>query len=109
MKVIEYAEIAWAEMKPYVYGGEQCDQIIPKWYGWFDGDMDGDYSDSFDLDAKGFPPGTKITISVPVCPNCQEKSDHSMFNNFPKEGTNFQELKCDCGFDWTNWTYDEYS
>ena len=96
MGELEYKEIMWAEMKPDVYDGENCDQITPRWECYADGDMDSDYFDEIKLHSKSFPPGTKISISVPCCPKCGV----------------IQELcKTDegCDFNWEDWTFNEYS
>lgn len=90
---MQYREIAWAEMKPDVYGGENCDEHIPGWSTYFDGDKEGeDFLKTLGLKAKHFPPGTKVVISVPCCPKCEETCE-----------------MCDCGFDWHEWADIEYS
>lgn len=86
-------EIMWAEMKPDCYGGETCDQIVPMWECFALGDVDSDHSsDDIVLDPKLFPAGTKISVTVPLCPECSEQPDI-----------------CDCGFDWESWTVEQYS
>jgi hypothetical protein len=80
-------------MEPDVYGGENCDEHIPGWTAYFHGDMDGDGgSPCLELAAKTFPPGTRVIVQMPVCPECDE----------------IQEF-CDCGFDWKEWASNEYS
>ena len=46
--------------------------------------------------AENFPPGTKIEVSIPICPECDTPAE-------------LNELDCDCGFDWESWTLDIYS
>lgn len=100
-------ETMWAEMKPYCYGGASCDQILPRWDAYADGDMDSDDSlRTLNLNARTFPPGTRVVISEPVCPNCGEGRD--VIFPRPKRGSLFAP-KCDCGFDWGAWTRDQFS
>lgn len=100
-------ETMWAEMKPDCYGGETCDQIEPRWYTYAAGDKQGGYEhDPLILDARGFPPGTKIVISEPVCPKCGDQREH-IFPH-PETGVAFVN-KCDCGFDWDAWVLEQYS
>ena len=93
----EYTEIMRAEMKPDVYGGEKCDEVIPRWEAYADGDMDSDTFDhNIELDCRGFPPGTRVIISVPCCPDCGQdvemcQQDHS------------------CNYSWDEWVQNEYS
>ena len=94
---MEYQEIMWAEAKPDVYDGENCDQIRPLWEAYADGDMDSDTFDhSIELCCKTFPPGTKVVISVPCCPECGQQVEMCRTD----EG---------CEFDWDEWVQNEYS
>ncbi len=85
-----------AEMKPDVYDGDSCDQVRPRWWAQAEGDMEGSYVDVITFDSKQFPPGTRVTLSLPCCPECHqvaelcEQDDH-------------------CDFDWKQWTMNEYS
>ena len=99
-----YREVQWAEMKPDTYAGDSCDEIEPRWEGHAEGDKgDADTFDTMKLAAKTFPPGTKVVISVPCCPNCQETADFAL-NHKTGEMEN-----CECGFDWPEWTRITYS
>ena len=94
---LEYQAIMWAEMKPYVYGGQNCDEVCPMWHAFAEGDMDSDTFDHpIELCCKTFPPGTKVVVSVPCCPEC---------------GQDAEMCKADdcCGFDWDAWVHTEYS
>lgn len=92
---MKYKEIAWAEMKPDCYGGEDCDEVIPQWWEFYDGDTEDDEGEeSINFAAKNYPPGAKITVTVPLCPKCDE--DQEMHNSE------------DCDFDWSVWTKDTY-
>ena len=93
----EYKAIMWAEMKPDVYGGEKCDEVIPMWEAYGDGDMDSDTFDhNIELDCKTFPPGTRVIISVPCCPDCGQEVEMCQQD----EG---------CAYDWDGWVQNEYS
>ena len=106
-KSIELRETMWAEMKPDCYGGETCDQIAPRWYTYAAGDKEGGYEhEPLELAAHTFPPGTKVIVSEPVCPQCNEVRAHK----YPpiKAGPTFA-AKYDCGFDWDAWTEGKYA
>lgn len=94
-----------AEMQPDLYGGDDCDQRIPQWFTYGEGDKDGDTSsDPLELFAANFPPGTQVLVMEPVCPLCGETR---ALKNFPN-GPGFQD-KCACGFDWRAWEEEHYS
>lgn len=98
---MRYIETMWAEQAPDVYDGPNCDQQRPDWRGSAMGDKDGtqeSIGNLIELKADTFPAGTKVVISVPICPECEESSDLAN-----KDG------KCDCGFDWKEWAGAEYS
>lgn len=107
MNPIKRDETMWAEMKPDVYGGENCDEILPRWHCYAAGDKDSDYqAEPLTLDARTFPPGTKITISEPLCPSCGEFREPKYPT--PKIGPVYGGV-CRCGFDWDAWVLDNYS
>jgi hypothetical protein len=58
--------------------------------------MDSDFSDTIELMAEHFPPGTKITIEEPECPKCHQVV-----------GLCRQDEMCD--FDWDQWVLEQYS
>jgi len=83
----------WGEMKPDIYGGKNADEHTPQWFIYAEGDMDSDtISDPLQLDPKHFPPGTRIEISEPHCPECEMTPND-----------------CCCGFNWKAWTEEKYS
>lgn len=108
MTEIERRETQWAVADPDVYSGPRCDRVRPRWYCWAAGDKGGgDYQfRSLGLDAKIFPPGTKVTIAEPLCPGCKELREPTL--PWPKHPP-FYAAKCRCGFDWEEWTRDEFS
>jgi hypothetical protein len=96
-----------AEMNPDMYGGKECDQMEPRWWCYADGDKDGDFNhEPLTLDAQLFPPGTVISIQEPTCPKCEETREPI---NQPVLGGPTFLAKCRCGFDWDNWTAEQYS
>jgi hypothetical protein len=93
MGKLEYEEIMRAELKVDVYDGPNCDQHKKYWNAYAEGDkQDDDFSEDINLSLKQFPPGTKIVVSVPLCPECYLSAE-----------------LCDCGFDWKNWVEEQYS
>ena len=71
----------WAEQAPYIYDGPNCDQHRPDWRTneAGSGETDSGGEDLVQLKADCFPAGTKIVISVPLCPECGESSDLGHF------------------------------
>ena len=91
MKELRYREIAWATRTVDYYIEDE--QETAMWESYFDGDKEGGTDkDDIVLKASTFPPGTKITISMPECPKCE----------------NTQEM-CTCGFDWKAWASGKWS
>lgn len=104
---IKYQITQWAEMSPDVYGGAKCDKIVPRWKAGALSDMgDSDTLLILKLAARTFPPGTKITIEEPACPTCGELREP--IYPMPSRKPIFSG-PCTCGFDWDNWTQDQYS
>lgn len=107
MPDISYRATMWAEMKPDCYGGKTCDQIRPRWYTYADGDKDASYeNEPLNLAARSFPPGTKVTVQEPSCPECGDQRSPKWPT--PKRGPIY-EGPCTCGFDWDGWVLDQYS
>jgi len=103
----EWRETMWAEMKPDCYGGEGCDEIVPGWATYAEGDKQGgDGEAALELAARTFPPGTKVTISEPTCPQCGDLREPIF--PIPAEGPLYAG-PCDCGFDWDAWVLEQYS
>jgi hypothetical protein len=107
-------ETMWADMKPDCYGGKSCEQIVPKWSCYAEGDKDGEGGVALlSYHPILFPPGTKIVVSQPVCPTCNEVPSRSMnpVEITGEGGDKWQEYKwsCDCDFDWREWAIDQYS
>lgn len=99
---MKYIEVMWAEQYPDIYSGSNCDEIKADWctseLGGKEGPTGG--MNEIGLRADTFPPGTRVTISVPVCPECGESSELAF---------HCKNDRCDCGFDWKSWITDKYS
>lgn len=93
----KYQEIGRAELKVDCYDGKTFDQHRPTWHGFFDGDRDGgEIGGTLTLDVSNFRPGTIITISEPVCPDCHASREEC-------------ERDDDCAFNWRGWDEDRYA
>ena len=106
---IERKNFSWAELRPDCYAGDSCEEIAPRWYAETEGDMSPEEGiQSLDFPAHLFPPGTKITVEVPVCPQC-----HEMPMPYPMPGSKksdyIRQCRCGCGFDWEAWAIDRFS
>lgn len=103
---IERRETMSATMQPDMYDGPTCDQMRPRWYCFADGDKQADYQDAaLELDPKLFPPGTRVVVFEPICPQCKETREPNYKNGKYLPGF---AAKCRCGFDWEAWTANEY-
>ena len=99
-RVPEYIEEMEIEAHPDVYGGEKCDEIILGWTADVPKEGKGPIGDVLELLARAYPPGTKVTIHVPCCPECQEPAGM------------LEDVLADCfscGFSWTDWVKEEFS
>ena len=106
MTNMKYQETMWAEMKPDLYAGPDCDKLKPQWELHADGDMDSGNQTTIKLSARTFPPGTKIVISEPTCPECGELREPKN----PGRGAAVIVYggPCLCGFDWDAWVGEQY-
>lgn len=109
----EFRETMWAEMKPDCYGGKHCNELRPRWEAYAEGDKDEDTTDTIDLAASTFPPGTKIVVSEPVCPICDSTPSRSLKQEtfHDEDGNEITEYTwtCQCNFDWRTHALNEYS
>ena len=101
----QYRDIAWAELQCDVYDVKT--EKTKSWYAYVDGDMDGD-SDTgpFVVYVQHHPPGTKIVVSVPLCPKCgQDRSDceEEQRNRDPADSD-----IDDCAFNWKMWDEERF-
>jgi hypothetical protein len=95
-EVTEFQEVIWGEMSPDVYAGPSCNEVEPRWHLFCEGDMDSDFSEDFALSAKHFPPGTKVSVQQPCCPDCGEIAELCAADD------------C-CEFDWKAWALSKFS
>jgi hypothetical protein len=95
MKMAErvYNTSAWGEVKADVY-----DDHKPYIEMSCEGDMGSTREDDVNIDSKRWPPGTKILIETPCCPECETDAELADDNG-----------KCECGLDWKIWAEEQYS
>lgn len=91
-------ETSWAELATDIYDGAECNEHRPRWMASVEKEGMVEIGPIVELDAEHFPPGTKIRIMEPVCPECGDTpwKDHAQW-------------VCSCGFNWKEWTEREYS
>jgi len=102
----------WAELAPDVYDGPKCDQVKPQWRVVAEGDKDGpDDQQELQLNCRHFPPGTKVTVSVPCCPNPKCGMSIKIFGFDPPrtDEDEWKVGKCESGFDWKDWMEGQYT
>ena len=101
---ITFTETMWAEMRPDVYRGENLDEHKPQWTGWAVGDTGEEtINGDMELSPGHFPAGTKVSLSVPLCPKCGDSSDIYWDHD------NGKSKDCGCGFSWKEWAEEQYS
>jgi len=104
-------EIMRAEVKPDVYGGNSCDQVIKQFEIYSEGDMDSETTDEdIVISLSALPPGARVSVTYPCCPECGEVREDDFET---VEGGAMKivghKSKCQCGFDWDNWVLEQYS
>lgn len=104
---LKYYESQSFRNEPDCYDGDSCDLLRPRWMTSYpkEGDVEED-SDilKLKLDARRMPPGTRITIEIPCCPECGESADSVEPKKRVREWPD-----CRCGFSWSKWATEEYS
>jgi len=96
-KPMKYREIMWAERQVDFYAGEKCDREDPTWVTSEQNSRGCETQKGpLELDPGTFPPGTKLTVSVPICPKCEMDCELCAEDD-------------DCDFDWEEWAAVEYS
>jgi len=105
-----YHTIMWSELKLDVYCGKKCDESRPQWETFCEGDMDSDTStEDIRLTVDYFPPGTKVLVKIPQCPDCTLPRMTNATRDGDGKLTVLHESKCECGFNWVSWEQDKYS
>ena len=106
-----HSPIMQSKVMADVYSGENCDEVTTYFNTYCSGDMsDDNHKDDIIITLKDLPPGTKITVEYPCCPDCGVIRDDKM--EFLPGGIwkiVGHEDTCDCGFDWNNWVQNEFS
>lgn len=70
-----------------------------------EGDEEDGETLKLEMPAQQHPPGTRVTIEVPCCPECGDPADIN-----GSDGTMHKEWPdCDCGFSWSKWVRDNFS
>jgi hypothetical protein len=60
-----------------------------------------------EIPAASMPPGSRVTIEVPCCPDCGDPADMNVGTG---ETPNHREWpSCRCGFSWKNWVEDNFA
>lgn len=96
-------EIQWAELQADCYAGENCDEVEKQWKAFAHGDKDSEIlTGNFEIDPTILPIGTKITISVPECPDCKTACELL-------GGGKFGCMDQNCKFNWDDWVLSQYS
>ena len=94
---MNFRTIQEARMEPDLYAGNLCDEVRPRWMSYDEKEGQTEIDGNIELDPSTFPPGTRILIQVPECPECGLNAE------FATSG------KCDCGFNWNAWRDNQYS
>lgn len=101
-------EILRVEVKADVYGGKTCDEVSNYFNVYAEGDMqDSNDKEDIVLKCKEMPPGTRISVEYPSCPNCTEPR-HDVVEA-GKGITGHVKFCSGCGFNWEKWVLDNYS
>lgn len=113
MSDIERRETMRAEMQPDCYGGRSFAELRTRWWGYCEGDKEGDYTENLQLASVTFPPGTQVIVSEPVCPKCEEVPTRSLepwtFKTEDDDTVTEYHWSCGCDFDWRGFALDHYS
>ena len=98
------------EVRADCYGGPTCDEVSTYFHTYCEGDMDTeDHKDDINISLKDLPPGARITVEYPCCPDCgTQRFDKLEFDN-GKYVIVGHDKKCICGFDWEQWVLEQYS
>jgi len=100
-----YCEYAYT-MEPDVYDGKSCDQVKPQWTTEYpkEGKEVVGENLKMELEAKQFPPGTRVEFHIPCCPECGEMATQTEPRRYGRTWP-----RCRCGFSWKKWTEEQYS
>ena len=85
------------EMSPDMYHGRDCNEVRPRWMVGVEKEGPTEINGSIELNPSMFPPGTRVLIQVPECPECGIDAEFATLG------------KCECGFDWNEWRDSHYA
>lgn len=102
-KKIQFIERHMVWQEPDCYD----DGIRPRWMTSYPKHGKDEIGETLEwkLCAANFPPGTRVTIEIPVCPKCGDPAD--MMTDDSKDYNEWP--NCKCGFSWKEWTINNYS
>jgi hypothetical protein len=117
---IEYIERQTFRQEPDCYDGKECNGHRPRWMTSYpkEGDEEDGETLKLEMDARLWPPGTRVTIEVPACPKCGEPSDFAAKTRLRKDSEGvYQSVEirhrkwpnCRCGFSWRKWVEENFS
>lgn len=91
--------------EPDCYDGKTCDRHRPRWMTSYPKEGDEEVGETLEvkLDACMMPPGSRVTIEVPVCPECGYPADMREPRGKRRKWPN-----CQCGFSWSKWAEANY-
>lgn len=94
---VKYVEVAWANRFLDCYTGDNYDTATAYWNLYTDGEKEPSnlYDDDIIISLSNQPRGVRVTISVPVCPMCEEPIECCESNS-------------SCNFDWKKWEEDKF-
>lgn len=74
---MDYYTAQTFRQEPDCYDGKNCDKQRPRWMTSYPKEGDEEHGETLELamDARRFPPGTIVTIEIPVCPECGDPAD----------------------------------
>lgn len=104
-----------AEVVADCYSGDDCDQVKNYFDIYCEGDKEGSTDrDDIILQVDQFPPGTRIGVEYPVCPECGTPRQDLLEIYETEEGKVGWKLvghesTCECGFNWDSWVLENYS
>lgn len=104
-----------AEVVADCYSGDNCNESKNYFNIYCEGDkQDGTDRDDIVIEVDTLPPGTKISVEYPICPDCGLPRQDMLEPSENGEGKVSwrivgHESPCECGFDWDNWVLEKYS
>lgn len=107
MKTMQYVTRQDWHQEPYCYDGPGCDKQRPRWMTSYpkEGKQEEGKVLKLEIPAESLPPGSRVTIEIPCCPECGDPADintdwNETYTVWPS---------CKCGFSWENWVNENFS